>query len=172
MDHGIIGNADIVFIRFVVMHQTDPVGFLHNIVTKMKPNAMLLIFEPYSSIDAYSDMQPTELANALTKRLEFKLKLGELEDRCPNCAPRIPDTLGDLNMRDIKQSIIEVNYLQLEDTRDLFLKNFEIMKDRIVSNSLDTVENIDSYINVIKNADSTIITYLGTAYIICAYRKD
>lgn len=41
-----ISNADIVFMRYVVMHQPQPEAFVRHIYDRLKPGALLIILEP------------------------------------------------------------------------------------------------------------------------------
>jgi hypothetical protein len=164
-DSGLIRNADMIFIRFVVMHQPNPQKFLETIINKMKPGATILIFEPFSDIKAYEELSKDnlELATALKKRLEYKLILADNEHRDPNYAPKICSDLKKLSMENVFEDVTHMGNIKLGDMKELFIKNYEMMKKRIDE---DYISDIDSYIKTINEADDSITTYLGTAHII------
>lgn len=161
----VIAKANIIFIRFVIMHQLDPESFIRHIRSAMKQDALLLIYEPYTEIDSYTDLSKEHslLADALTKRLQFKFKLAKKKGAHNlNYAPYILAQCG----KNTYQQIIHIQDLPLGCVRELFVKNFESMKDELIKYNIGLSNEIDSYIEVVHSADNNIPVYLGTAYII------
>jgi 2-polyprenyl-3-methyl-5-hydroxy-6-metoxy-1,4-benzoquinol methylase len=157
----IVSQADIIFIRFVIMHQPDPETFIKTILSAMKPDSILLIFEPYTDVEAYEYLIKDHpiLADVLTKRLKWKFALGEKKgNHNLNYAPKI-------SIPHSHEQIINIKDVSLKQLREFFIKNFESSKDDYINFQLASSDEIDHCITVLREAADDIPVYLGTAYI-------
>lgn len=164
-----LSQADVVYMQFVAMHQTNLVDFFSNIVAHMKPRAQLLIFDPYSDFDKINVGNDPKVVEVQQARFLLSAQVAAKLGRSRNAVELYPILLAQLGMVNIMEYRKENMCFPLSEVREsLLIKNWETSKDCEHTRPFTTVDKIDAYINTLKMANSNTMVYIGDTRIIIA----
>lgn len=168
---GELQKADLVYMQFVAMHQTDLDGFFSYVVANMQPGAQLLIFEPYSDFKKIERGSDQAVIEAQKARFEFSAKVAENVGRTYNAVALFPDILQKLGMIGIAEYRKENMCFPLAQIRDtILIPNWQTARDGERFRSIITVDRVDSYIKTLQEASGDTSIYIGDSRIIIAQK--
>ncbi len=167
--HSELHKADLIYMQFVAMHQTNLIGFFGNIIPHMKPGAQLLIFEPYSDFNKIEKGIDPAVDKTQKARFELSAKVAESVGRTYNAVTLFPKLLEDLGMANIAEYSKVNMCFRLEDIGDsILIPNWKTARDGEHFRSFITVEEVDSHCKTLQEANGDTVVYIGDSRIILA----
>ena len=164
----LLGTADLVFLRFVLQHQPDPDKLIRIIVSKMKPGALFISFDPFSDLKKIENLDlPEDLEFAMKEKFRYKFSKGEKAATQPNFAPNIQLELKEAGLHNVHLFKNEGLYYPLRECRGIYSPTFKYdLNSKIVEWGIATKDQMDRCLSVIEDQKyDEVNVYLGDAYI-------
>lgn len=137
-------NADIIYMRYVIMHQKQPAEFIKHIYRLLKPGAVLILQEPEETANRKAEMAKKYPFAA--ELCDFKKILGERRGLDYNYARKINELLQKLQ----PSKIIHVSkdlHITLSDAKKFLEFNIKEVANK--DKNILTAEEVDNYLKMI-----------------------
>ncbi len=138
-----ISSADIVYLRFVVMHQKNPRDFVEEIYGAMKPGAILIIQEPEDT--EYRKAEMVKKYPFSGNLCDFKIKVGKKLDLDYSFSKNLEPIFKELKPKRLIHTAEHI-YVPLKQAKKLLENNIKEIGKKDVDKKILTDEEIKNYI--------------------------
>ncbi len=146
-----ISSADIVFMRFVIMHQEKQKDFIQHIYSHMKSGSILIIQEPEDTTEGKKKMlNQYPYAEILC---DFKAKLGKGLDLDYNFARNLKPILESFDPKKIIYKNEDV-YITTLQARTFLRKIIENVAEKALTKGIYTKDYINQYMEAVSKLPS------------------
>lgn len=157
-----LASFDLIYSRFVIMHQTDPCDALKNLVAQLKPNG-IIVCEEASNIVAVCHPQ----SETFTRYRELFLSLFRMKNLDVDFGSNIYTCFLNLNLKNITANFIQPLY-QGTSQKKMMLLFLTEMKSQYVKNNLISEKDIDQLISDMRTFiqdDRYMVSFVRTTQI-------
>ncbi len=141
-----IATADVVYMRYVVMHQKQQKEFIHRIYNKLKPGAIFIVQEPQDTPERKAEMiEKYPYAGALC---DFKSKIGEKLGLDYNFAPNLEALFKELRPSKLVHRAEDI-YIPLKMAKKFYKEGITEIANKDKKKELLTDEDLAHYMEII-----------------------